>query len=62
MNFSILIMCIIFNRKKSTNIKLVMTKEDLLNALNQLDIIKKVINRPVQVNGTHCWCDFKCLL
>lgn len=26
-----------------------MTKEDLVNTVNQLDTIKKVINRPVQV-------------
>ena len=29
--------------------KLVLTKEDLLSAISQLDAIKKIINRPVQV-------------
>lgn len=42
-------MYVSLNRRKSTSIKLVMTKEDLVNMLNQLDAIKKVINRPVQV-------------
>ena len=39
----------LLNRKKSTSIKSVMTKEDIVNTLNHLDTVKKVINRPVQV-------------